>query len=352
MALYQFQFYQFNQLTLTEGSPGNGGAGPEIDDTGNTTGANVVGESFSLNTGGAVTTVIVDDDDPFADDTSFGEGGTTVAVLQPGSFGAGLRLELEFTMTVSTNEVPPRVLQFYAISTSPVGGGTPTIVGIVGDEIMRPGVTYTVTAVGDNSVGVVPWQSLACFTYGTMIDTADGARLIEELSEGDLVATLDHGSQVVRWIGTRHISQIDMMANPALRPVLFDEGTIGNTRPLLVSPQHRILLSDWRAQVFFGEDQVLVPAKAMVNGTTIRQTMPAEGVTYCHLLFDQHEILVTEGALTESFHPSDESLDMLTEDQQRELDLIFPELIAGSVARQTAYPVVRVQDAKSLRISA
>ena len=48
----------------------------------------------------------------------------------------------------------------------------------------------------------------------------------------------------------------EMLQIPDLQPVEFAPGAIGNARPLRVSPQHRILLNDWRAQVFFGEDEV------------------------------------------------------------------------------------------------
>ena len=299
---------------------------------------------------------ITDDDANLSDGSA--DGATFQSLIYPVTingvtYPAGSRVELEYAIDVESGGDGN---DFYIIRLGGNGSAEPAdtginvgIMGTTSDAIV-PATIYTVQPSADGPS--INFLTAACFTFGTMIETADGARVIDELTQGDLIATLDHGSQMVRWIGNRHISQIDMMANPALRPVLFDEGTIGNRRPLLVSPQHRVLLSDWRAQVYFGEDQILVPAKALINGTTIRQVMPAEGVTYCHLLFDQHEILVTEGALTESFHPSDDSLSMLTFDQQRELELLFPDLAASTLPRQTAYPVVRVQDARSLRMSA
>ncbi|MBL9056263.1 MAG: Hint domain-containing protein, partial [Rhodobacteraceae bacterium] len=41
-----------------------------------------------------------------------------------------------------------------------------------------------------------------CFLRGTRITTPDGPRAIEDLAEGDLVTTLDHGPQPIRWIGS------------------------------------------------------------------------------------------------------------------------------------------------------
>jgi hypothetical protein len=194
----------------------------------------------------------------------------------------------------------------------------------------------------------VPWDTLACFTYGTRIDTPDGPRLIEELEVGDLVTTLGNGSQPLRWIGRRTVTRAEMLQRPDLRPVQFDEGVVGNDRALLVSPQHRMLLNDWRAQVYFGEDRVLIPAKAMVNCATIRQVPPMEGLTYIHLLFDRHEVIISEGALTESFHPGEIGLGALDDGQRRELDLLFPGLMLER--RRAAFPIVRMAEALALRL--
>jgi Hint domain len=369
MATYQFVIYSYDQMTSTGTAEGN-----------STVNAN---GTFTIASGSTPITLVVTDDDPIfhdgAVDTSVsppddGSGLThgddnnqvlAVGVTINGTFyPAGTKIELEFAMstTAAATGATPHLVYWVRLGgttdfndtgsgTTPTNAGTNVGIAAPADDPLLLNTLYTIGSTATDLTNTT-YEDIACFTHGTMIETADGTRVIEDLLEGDLVATLDHGSQAVRWIGSRHVSYIDMMANPALRPVVFEAGTIGNSRALTVSPQHRVLLSDWRAQVYFGEDQILVPAKALVNGSTIRQVMPAEGVTYCHLLFDQHEILVTEGALTESFHPSDDSLNMLTHDQQRELDMIFPELAVGTLARQTAYPVVRVQDAKSLRMSA
>jgi hypothetical protein len=140
-----------------------------------------------------------------------------------------------------------------------------------------------------------------------------------------------------------------MMLNPALRPVLFEAGAVGNSRPLLVSPQHRMLLNDWRAQVYFGEDQVLIAAKAMVNGKTIRQILPEDGVTYCHLLFDRHEVILAEGALSESFHPGEIALGGLDDAQRREIETLFPQLMLEE--RRAAFPIVRPREALGLPLA-
>ena len=89
-------------------------------------------------------------------------------------------------------------------------------------------------------------EALICFARGTMIRTPEGERRIEHLRQGDLVVTLDSGIQPIRWIGSRTVR-----ASGAQAPVRFARGTIGNDRDLLVSPQHRMLLSSrWAARPF------------------------------------------------------------------------------------------------------
>jgi len=134
-----------------------------------------------------------------------------------------------------------------------------------------------------------------CFTPGTLMDTPKGARPIETLAVGDLVCTRDNGAQELLWIGRRTVQ-----GDGDFAPIAFELGAIGNDARLLVSPQHRMLVEGWRAQLFFGTDEVLVRAKHMVNGCTIRQ-VPQDKVTYIHLLFAQHEIVTAAGVPSESY---------------------------------------------------
>lgn len=136
-----------------------------------------------------------------------------------------------------------------------------------------------------------------CFTPGTLIETADGLRRIEALRAGDRVLTRDNGYQALRWIGME-----SARAQAEYAPVRFAPGAIGNDAALVVSQQHRVLVTGWRAQLFAGEDEVLVAAKHMVNG---RDVTLCEGgaVTYVHILFDRHEIVKAGGVWSESYYP-------------------------------------------------
>ncbi len=155
-------------------------------------------------------------------------------------------------------------------------------------------------------------EGLAAYAAGTLIDTPDGLRAVETLAKGDVVTTLANGSRPLRWVGRRRVPVLELLAAPGLRPVEFATGVVGNGRPLLVSPQQRMLIDDWRAEVYFGEDRVLVAAQALVDDRAARVLLPPGGVDYVVLLCDRHEVLLAEGALSESFHPGEFGLSGLT----------------------------------------
>jgi len=230
----------------------------------------------------------------------------------------------------------PEVIDFYDI-----GGGTQNITALSGaaagatSENLQPPTdansatssiqfnqpnpeTAVFETISEGDTGV------ACFTAGTMIDTPNGPRLIETLAEGDLVATLDNGTQQVRWIGVRTVA-----GHGAHAPICISKGTLGAQTDILVSPLHRILLGGWRAELLFGADEVLVAAKDLVNDDTIRPT-PCAKVTYVHLLFDDHQIVQTQGVLSESFLPGDYILDASATLVRDELQDLFPELAMGA----------------------
>ncbi|WP_155947142.1 Hint domain-containing protein [Pseudorhodobacter ferrugineus] len=186
-----------------------------------------------------------------------------------------------------------------------------------------------------NIESVVP-----CFTPGTMILTNKGEKPVEDVIAGDRVLTRDNGYQTIRWVGSRSLSGVDLAAKPNFRPVCIQAGALGGGLPqrdMTVSPQHRMLMTGARAEMLFGDAEVLVAAAHLLNDSTIRQITPSS-VTYIHLLFDQHEIIRGDGAWTESFQPGDQTLQGMDSPQRDELLALFPALQYGDTypaARQT-----------------
>lgn len=161
---------------------------------------------------------------------------------------------------------------------------------------------------------------IICFARGTLILTPEGERRVEELQAGDRVITRDNGFQELRWIGSRKVPAVGNLA-----PIRIQAGALGNNRDLMVSPQHRMLISDWRASMLFDASEVLVAAKHLVNGDTIF-AQPGGEVEYFHMLFDRHEIVVANGTFSESFHPGEVGMGALDEAARAEILELFPEL--------------------------
>lgn len=163
-----------------------------------------------------------------------------------------------------------------------------------------------------------------CFVAGTLIETDSGPLPVEVIRPGDLVRTLDRGLQPVRWTGQR-----DVPGKAAMAPVEIRAGALGNWRDLRVSPQHRMLVGDWRTELFFGKSDVLVPAIHLVNGSTIRQ-VACRRVRYVHLAFDRHEVIWAEGAPSESLHLGAVALGSLDAAARSEIAALFPDLLPGN----------------------
>ncbi len=165
-------------------------------------------------------------------------------------------------------------------------------------------------------------ENIICFTPGTMIATPSGEQAVETLKAGDLVLTKDSGAQPLGWVGSSTVSGMGKFA-----PIRLEPSLTGARRALTVSPQHRMLQNHWLAELMFEEAEVLVPAVHML-GHAGAEAAPAEQVTYIHLMFDAHEIIFAEGAETESFHYSTESLKALHPAALAEVYAAYPALKA------------------------
>lgn len=235
---------------------------------------------------------------------------------------------------------------------------------VIGNGASITGSTGTVTAKFDEetgngesahvaeSLGLVGFEigQILCFTPGTMIKTPAGQRDIATLTAGDIVLTQDDGPQPVVFTNSTHTPAYELVSTPDLRPVVIAAGSLGAGLPshdLVVSPQHRILLDGWRAQLLFGEEQVLAPAKGLINDTTIRAQTPAEGVTYVHIGFERHQIVTTNDLQTESLHTGSVAKDKMSLAAREELFGLFPDLRTHPDTRaDTARPCLSVLETR------
>ncbi len=197
--------------------------------------------------------------------------------------------------------------------------------------------------------------SITCFARDTLIRTPRGEIAVQDLQAGDLVETLDDGACPIRWVGSRLVSPDFMRIRPELRPILVPAGALGDGLPLrdlLLSPAHRVLVRGNRLELLFGTHEGLIPVRMLVghiDGVRVvnEEAALADGVEYFHILFDQHQIIWSEGAETESFHPAARTVSALDEATRAEFLQLFPEM-ADSMAFQmeTARPVLKSHEAR------
>lgn len=231
-------------------------------------------------------------------------------------------------ITIGTDQWGGAILQF-------PNGETITLDGVRPDQV--------------DSGAKLHAYGIPCFVRGTRIACESGEIAVEDLVVGRLVRTRDHGLRPIRWIGSRALAPADLAAAPRLLPIRIAAGALGPNSPssdLLVSPQHRILVCSTIAQRMFGASEVLVAARQLLGIAGI-SVADIGAVEYFHILFDDHEIVMSNGAETESLFTGAEALKSVGPAAREEILTLFPELCAGALPLP-ARPFVQGRRAKQL----
>lgn len=172
-------------------------------------------------------------------------------------------------------------------------------------------------------------RGVVCFTPGTRLSTPQGIRCVEDIVEGDLIDTKDNGPQEVLWRGERRISGAGLRAMPELAPVRLRRGALGvdiPDEPLLVSPDHRVVLTGPHARDLFNSDELLVAARDLIDGKTVTVQYGLRDLRYIHLALPSHQIVMANGVETESFDPQAAGLDSIPQDDRARLLDRLPDL--------------------------
>ncbi|MGC9271583.1 Hint domain-containing protein, partial [Acidiphilium sp.] len=182
-----------------------------------------------------------------------------------------------------------------AISSETFGNGTLTLTGSFGVIDLAfansPALTTGTLTPVDNGNGGISFDA-PCFAAGTAIATARGAVAVEALRIGDLARLAGGGFAPIVWLGRRTTHPARHPRPEAVNPVMILAGALADgvpSRDLMLSPDHALWL-----------DGVLIPAKALVNGVTIRQ-IAVETITYHHIELPSHAALLAEGVPAESY---------------------------------------------------
>lgn len=202
----------------------------------------------------------------------------------------------------------------------------------------------------DTQVVTITITGLPCFVRGTLIDTVDGPRPVEEIQPGDRVVT-ENGPMKVLWQGHRRVTRAELADNPKLLPVKILAGSLGNGLPkrdLRVSRQHRMLVSSSIVERMFGLSDVLIPAIKLAELPGIFVEDAGTDVAYHHLLFDGHQIVKAEGAPSESLFAGPEALASIGPEARAEILTLFPEIGTEAHKPMTARPVPSLKQQKQL----
>jgi hypothetical protein len=141
-----------------------------------------------------------------------------------------------------------------------------------------------------------------CYRRGTLIEAARGQKKVEKLKIGDKVRTASGALRPIKRIGRRSYAGRFVMGRKDILPVCIRAGAIGENLPerdLWISPNH--------AMYFQGNhlSGVLIEAKDLVNGVSIVQAERVESLEYVHIELDSHDVIIAEGALSETFIDDD-----------------------------------------------
>jgi len=164
---------------------------------------------------------------------------------------------------------------------------------VVGDpttiDINLPGLTNASITPSGTGIEI----QATCYLHGTHILTDSGEVSVEHLAIGDRVITRSGQSKPIRWIGRRSYEGAFAASNPELAPILIRADAIANAVPhrdLYVSPEHAMYI-----------DGVLIPARHLVNGSSIVTTSHTDPIRYYHIELEEHDVIYAEGAASETF---------------------------------------------------
>lgn len=219
--------------------------------------------------------------------------------------------------------------------------------------IPPPGTVLTVTSeinpTGGNARDFSDF--VTCFCSGTLIDTAQGPKPVEDLKAGDWVRCIDGTFQELLAVLQRHVTADELAANAKLIPVKITAGALGNglpARDTWVSRQHRFHVSSPICERMFGARNALIAAVKLTELPGIYADESVSDTTYWHLILPQHSVIFANFAPSESFHLGSQSLKALSSEALEEIETLFPGLKIDEDAQNSAAFIPSGRDQKTL----
>lgn len=275
---------------------------------------------------------VIDDDDANLDGAA--DTNETVSI-NGGAFGATAGPPYDINASFTDTNGDPHVETFYFFNTD---GNWYFVPG--------PGSDFTVGATlgsyQSHTTTPTPYTTITCFVRGSLIETENGPMPVDQLQAGVKVLTADGDFKPLRLSMSRKIPAQEIAHDAKLAPVRIMAGALGNGMPkrdLLVSRQHRMLVSSNVCQRMFGQREALIAAIRLTELPGVFIETGQGDVEFFHLLFDYHEVIFAEGAPTESFFAGPEALESLLPEAREEILKILPQIGQVDYSPEPAFQI-------------
>lgn len=231
---------------------------------------------------------------------SYEDGGSIVTT----TFPAGTQVQAEFFIEFDSG------YELFALRfADPDGSGFITAGYALNPPDGAPAIPPPGFALGEQTggedFGNTPYPQLPCFVLGTLIDTPQGPRPVEALQPGDRVITYKSGTRRIHWVGQKTLPVERTRLHKPYWPVHIPAGALGNRKAIQLSPQHRVHLSGPVIEMLFGLPDVLGPAIGFCGQGGVHQVCPSGPVTYVHFACGQHELVYSDGLISETLYVPD-----------------------------------------------
>jgi probable HAF family extracellular repeat protein len=168
---------------------------------------------------------------------------------------------------------------------------------IVGYFVDSTGTPHGFTTTVDDVIAADDVLVAACYCAGTLIATEHSEMTVEDLKIGDRLVTRSGALRPIKWIGRRSYGGRFIAGNKDILPVCIKAGALADNVPrrdLWISPHHAMFI-----------DGLLIEARHLVTGTSIVQAERADKISYFHIELETHDVIVAEGALSETYLDED-----------------------------------------------
>ena len=111
------------------------------------------------------------------------------------------------------------------------------------------------------------------------------------------ISSLEAGERVITRNGMRILKELRVERHK-MRPIRVAQGTLGFSRPnsdMLIAPDQKVLVRDWRAEMLFGRDMVVVNINTLLDGEYIVEDAELGVHDVYQLRFDSEEIFYADG---------------------------------------------------------